>query len=84
MNYPESFKAKVRQAFGDQFDKMLAEGNTFLGRYLDDSSRGGFPVDEILLATSLDALQKKARQMKMKVEVYREWSEMYRSEMGVN
>jgi len=48
-------------------------GNAFLGRYLDDSSPSGVPINEVLLATSLDELQKTARIMKRKVDLYRKW-----------
>lgn len=49
------------------------QGNAFLGRYLDDSSPTGLPLDEILLATSLQQLQDKARMYKRRVELYKKW-----------
>ena len=47
----------------------------FLGRYLDDSSSTGMSIDKILLAVSLDELQKEARIMKRKVILYQKWCE---------
>jgi hypothetical protein len=72
--YSEPFKAKVREVYGNQFDKMLQDGNEFLGRYLDDSSQGvGVTVDEILVAKSLNTLQEKVRKHKMRKELYAEY-----------
>lgn len=71
--YTQQFKERVRELYGSQFDEMLDNGDAFLGRYLDDSSSGGFPIDDILLATSLDKLQKQARIMKMKRELYADY-----------
>jgi hypothetical protein len=56
-----------------EMHKLADSGNAFLGRYLDDSSPSGVPINEVLLATSLDELQKKARDMKRKVDLYRKW-----------
>jgi len=56
-----------------EMHKLADSGNAFLGRYLDDSSPTGFPIDKILLATSLDEIQKEARMMKRKVELYKKW-----------
>lgn len=71
--YTEKFKKKVRSVYGNQFDKMLSEGNAFLGRFLDDSSQGGISVEKILLATDLESLQKEARNLKIKKELYSEY-----------
>ena len=56
-----------------EMHQLADSGNAFLGRYLDDSSPSGVPINEVLLATSLDELQKKARNMKRKVELYKKW-----------
>jgi hypothetical protein len=71
--YTEEFKQKVRNIYGNQFDKLLESGNPFLGRYLDDSCNGSIKVDTILLATNLEELQKLARKEKVKVELYNEY-----------
>jgi len=73
MEYTEKFKSKVRAIYGNQFDSVLDSGSDFLGRYLDDASSGSVGVDEILLATSLEPLQKKARDIKARRELYYEW-----------
>ena len=56
-----------------EMHQLADNGNAFLGRYLDDSSPTGVPINDVLLATSLDELQKKARNMKRKVELYKKW-----------
>ena len=56
-----------------EMHQLADSGNAFLGRYLDDSSPSGVPINDVLLATSLDELQKKARNMKRKVELYKKW-----------
>jgi len=56
-----------------EIHKLADSGNAFLGRYLDDSSPTGVPINDVLLATSLDELQKKARDMKRRVELYKKW-----------
>jgi hypothetical protein len=56
-----------------EMHQLAENGGAFLGRYLDDSSCNSISLNEILLATSLDELQKKARQMKRKVELYKKW-----------
>jgi len=75
MAYTQELINEVKELYPDsaEMHKLAESGNAFLGRYLDDSSPTGFPINEILLATSLDELQKKARQMKRKVELYHKW-----------
>lgn len=58
-----------------EMHKAAEEGNAFLGRYLDDGSSGSIPLDTILLATSLEQLQKAARLQKRKLELYKKWCE---------
>ena len=71
--YTEQFKQKVRSVHGNPLDKYLDSNNGFLGRILDDSSQGGIPIDTILLATNLETLQKQARDLKIKKELYSEY-----------
>ena len=75
VNYTEQFKQKVRAIYGNSLDKYLDSGNAFLGRILDDSSMGGISVDDILLSTNLESIQKKARELKIKKELYSEYWE---------
>ena len=58
-------------------NELAESGNAFLGRYLDDNAPRGFPIDEILLATSLDDLQRKARSYKEKANLYSMWCDEY-------
>lgn len=76
-SYTQEFIAEVKKLYpGDETIAKLAEdGNPFLGRYLDDSSAMGIGVDEILTATSLEAIQEKARKMKRRREIYGEYWE---------
>lgn len=73
--YSEQFKKLVREVYGNQFDNMLKVGDYFLGRYLDDSSQGSIELNDILLATTLQEIQDKARILKRKKEVYKAWGE---------
>jgi len=49
-----------------EMHQLAENGGAFLGRYLDDSSTNSISLNEVLLATSLDELQKRARLMKRK------------------
>ena len=75
MGYSTSFIQKVKECYPDspKMHDLADNGEYFLGRYLDDSSSGAINVDAILLATSLDELQKVARREKMRVNLYKEW-----------
>jgi len=77
MAYTRELINEVKELYPNSFEmhKLAESGNAFLGRYLDDNSQGGFGVNEILLATSLDELQKKARIMKRKIQLYAKWCE---------
>jgi len=77
MAYTQELIAEVKELYPDseQMHKLADEGNAFLGRYLDDSSPTGMSLNDVLLATSLDELQKKARDMKRRVELYHKWCE---------
>lgn len=75
MAYTQELIDEVKELYPDSIEmhELADSGNAFLGRWLDDSSQGGFPIDTILLATSLDDLQKKARVIKRKRELYGKW-----------
>jgi len=75
MAYSEKLIKMVKEVYPDSPDmhKLADSGNAFLGRYLDDSCESSLPLDTILLATSLESLQQKARDMKRKVELYKMW-----------
>ena len=75
MAYTQELINEVKELYPNspEMHKLAESGAAFLGRYLDDSCKSGISLNEILLATSLDELQKKARQMKRKVELYKKW-----------
>ena len=73
INYTEDFKRKVRSVYGNSLDDYLNSNNPFLGRILDDSSYSSISIDKILTATSLESLQKEARELKIKRELYNEY-----------
>lgn len=75
MQYSKELIKEVKELYPDYKEiwKLADEGSTFLGRYLDDGSHGSIAVDTILLATSLDELQKIARIAKRKKELYSKW-----------
>jgi hypothetical protein len=76
LKYPQEFINEVKELYPDykEIHKLADEHAYFLGRYLDDSSGRGVPYDTVLTATSLDELQKYARNEKRKVQLYRQWS----------
>ena len=75
MAYSQELINEVKELYPDstEMHKLADSGNAFLGRYLDDSSPTGLPLDTVLLATSLEQLQTIARNYKRKVELYRKW-----------
>lgn len=75
MKYSNDFVSEVKRVYPNnrEMHRLAEEGNYFLGRYLDDSSQGGISVDEILLATSLESIQNKARELKRKKQLYARW-----------
>lgn len=78
INYSESFKKRVKEAWNnyEEIVKLADAGSEFLGRYLDDGSQGGISVNTVLTATSLEALQQIARSLKIKRDLYSEfWEE---------
>jgi len=82
MEYPEDFIKEVKEVYPDSPDmhRLADEGQYFLGRYLDDSSGGGIPLDTVLTALTLEELQVKARTEKRKINLYRRWSEIARAQ----
>ena len=75
LKYPQEFINEVKELYPDykEIHKLADEHDYFLGRYLDDNSGRGVPYDTVLTATSLDELQKYARNEKRKVQLYRQW-----------
>ncbi len=79
MQYSKELINEVKELYPNskEIHDLAKSGNVFLGRYLDDSSSGAISIDTILLATSLDELQKKARMAKRKLELYHKWCDEY-------
>lgn len=75
MAYTQELINEVKELYPNcsEMHQLAENGGAFLGRYLDDSCQGGIGVNEILLATSLEELQKKARLLKRKKELYSKW-----------
>jgi hypothetical protein len=80
MIYPKEFIEKCKKLYPDwtKLHWMLDEGNTFVGRYLDDSSSTSIHINTVLFANSLDELKLKAQDMKEKLNLYKEWCEIYK------
>ena len=81
MYYSEDFKAKVKQIYPEDFYNlysMLNNGNTFVGRILDDNSNDHVTNEEIL-TLSKSELRKLAKQYKAKRDIYEEWCELYQN-----
>lgn len=72
MIYNEEFKEKVRKLFPPAeyktLHQKLEEGDTIVGRYLDDMSSN-------LASTSTDAVAKK--------ELYKEWFSLYKTFLNI-
>ena len=75
MAYTKELIDEVKELYPTSTDIIGAAktGSVWLGRYLDDSSPATMSIDKILLATSLESLQKEAMLMKRKVELYKKW-----------
>lgn len=75
--YTQDFIDEVIKLYPDypKMHELAINGNAFLGRYLDDSGATSIHMDRILLATSLDELQKEARVLKAKRELYNKYWE---------
>ena len=73
--YSEKLIKEVKECYPDSdvMHKLATDGNTFLGRYLDDSYSNGISLDTILTAITLSEIQDKARLAKRKVMCYRMW-----------
>ena len=82
MIYPEDFKKEVKEVYPNSSDihQLADDGEYFLGRYLDDSSGGGIPLDTVLTTLTLEELQKEARIEKRKINLYRRWCELTQKE----
>jgi hypothetical protein len=82
MEYPQKFVADVKELFPDRpkMHELADNGNPFLGRYLDDTTGNVMAIDTILSATSLDDLQRNARQLKRRAGLYTEWSKLFREQ----
>lgn len=77
MAYSQKLIDEVKELYPDYpvMHQHAEEGSVWLGRYLDDSSQGSVALDDILTATSLEALQDKARLIKKRRELYAKWCE---------
>ncbi len=75
MPYSKKLIEEVKELYPDSIEmhNHAESGSAWLGRCLDDNSIVSIPMDKILLATSLKDLQKEARLMKRKIELYRKW-----------
>ncbi len=75
MEYSADLIWKVKELYPNspEMHRLADNGHYFLGRYLDDSSNNSIPVDTVLLATSLEELQKIARHEKLKGQLYKQW-----------
>jgi len=77
MAYTKELIDEVKALYPNSIEMInhAENGSVWLGRHLDDSSPTGISLDRILLATSLDELQKEARLAKRKVDLYKNWCE---------
>ena len=71
MAYTQEFINRVKQLYPNstEMHKLAEEGNYFLGRWLDDSSSGGFSPSEVL-NTPYEELIAKAKAMQDRQQLY--------------
>ena len=81
MNYPKEFKDRIYESFptSTKMCKLLEEGNTFLGRYLDDCRITYTPTDilEMLGSFGLQKMVKILKGEEKRTVLYSEWYELY-------
>lgn len=77
MAYTKDLINEVKELYPNSYEmhKHAESGSVWLGRYLDDSSPTGISIQEVLNATSLQALQEKARLAQRKIDLYKKWCE---------
>ena len=82
MVYPDWFIKEVKQQHPDwpELHTALDAGSSFVGRYLDDSARHCISNADILNASSLGELQKRAADQAIGVDLYRTWSHLYEAQ----
>lgn len=75
MKYSAELIRGVKELYPEdsRMQELADTGNMWLGRYLDDGAMGMIAIDTVLLATSLEELQKKARLQKKKKDLYSKW-----------
>jgi hypothetical protein len=73
--YSKELIDKVKKCYPDspEIHELADSGSVWLGRYLDDSSPTSMPLETILEATSLEELQREAKLMEERVDVYNMW-----------
>lgn len=71
MAYTQEFINRVKQLYpaSTEMHRLAEDGNYFLGRWLDDSSCGGFDPNEVL-NTSHEDLIIKAKEMQARRQLY--------------
>lgn len=71
MAYTQEFINRVKQLYPNstEMHRLAEEGNYFLGRWLDDSSCGGFSPSEVL-NTPYEDLIIKAKQLQARRDLY--------------
>lgn len=69
--FSSKFIADIKAAYPEskEMHKLAEEGNSFLGRWLDDSVQS-ITSQEVLDAASLEELKEKARRIKMQADLY--------------
>jgi len=75
MAYTKELIDKVKELYPNspEIIKAAEDGRDLLGLYLDHNSSSSIPNEDILNATSLNELQKRANIQIMKRELYYEW-----------
>ena len=75
MNYPESFKIKVKLIYpnNNALLRAIENGSPFVGKMLEQYSQESISNEEILNATDLNELQTKAQVIRARRELYKLW-----------
>jgi len=81
MIYPKEFIKKCKEIYPEwlRLHDFLDGGSEVVGRYLNDASCDVIGVDEILESESIEQLKIKAKLIREKQNLYKEWREIYNS-----
>ena len=84
MKYSTDFIERCKKYYPEwiELHRLLDNGNTYVGRILEDSSPNSISLEAVLNAKNLDELQLKANEYKARLALWREWVALYEAELA--